>query len=67
MSLKIGTVHGKIEVIKIIGDVPHYSEEGKKGKIKWQATVVCPERMKTFTDFDGTDEEAFQKMKYNKD
>jgi len=63
MSLKIGKVHGSTSVLKIINDVPHYPEEGKKGKIQWQATVVDPQRLATFVDFDGTDEEAVAKMK----
>jgi len=60
MSLMIGKVHGRTEIIKMIDDVPHFPEEGKKGKIKWQATVVCPNRMSTFTEFEGTEEEAFK-------
>jgi len=63
MSFKIGKVHGTLEIYKIIEGVPHFAEERKKGKIKWQGTVVCPERMKTFEDFEGTEEEAIQKLK----
>lgn len=59
----IGKVHGRVEVFKIIDDVPHFPEEVKKGKIKWQSTIVDPNRMKTFTVFEGTDEEAVAKMK----
>jgi len=59
----IGTVHGRTEVLKIIDDVPHFPEPGKKGKIKWQATIVCPNRLATFEDFEGSEEEAIAKMK----
>jgi len=61
MSLKIGKVHGYTTILKIIDGIPHYPEEGKKGKIKWQATVVDPNRLDTFEDFDGTEEEALKK------
>ena len=66
MSLKVGKVHGWFEVFKIIDDVPHFPDGSKKGKIKWQSTVVTPERMNTFEDFEGTEEEAVAKKKeYN--
>jgi len=54
----VGKVHGRTEVIKMINDVPHYPEAGKKGKVNWQATCVCPNRMSTFEEQDITDEEA---------
>ena len=63
MSLKIGKVHGRTEIIKMIDDVPHYPEEGKKGKIKWQATVVDPKRLATFEDIIISEEEAVIRMK----
>jgi len=69
MSLKIGTVHGREEALKIIEGVPHFPEIGKKGKIKWQATIVCPNRLATFEDFEGSEEDLVNKtLKYvNKD
>ena len=63
MSLKIGKVHDWTSVIKMINDVPHFPEEGKKGKIKWQATVVDPKRLETFEDTEMSEEDAYRKMK----
>jgi len=60
--IKIGKIHGRIEVYKIINDVPYYPEEGKKGKIKWQATVLDPNRLAIFKDID-SEEEALMILK----
>ena len=56
----VGVVHGRVEVIKMIEGVPHFPEMAKKGRVKWQATIVCPNRIKTFEEKDITDEEAMK-------
>ena len=60
MTIKIGTVHGKVTVLKIINDVPHFPEGTKKGKIKWQATIVCPDRLSTFENYEGSEEDLIK-------
>ena len=60
MSILIGEVHGQVTVLKIIKDVPHFPEGTKKGKIKWQATLVCPDRMKTFVEYEGSEEDLMK-------
>jgi len=63
-KIVIGKVHGTTTIYKIINDIPHFPEPGKKGKIKWQATVVCPQRLATFEEFEGTEEEAMEKVTF---
>ncbi len=45
MDLFTINVHGYIQIIKMIDNVPHIIEENKKG-IVWTPTIVTQERLK---------------------
>lgn len=45
--IKIGKVHGSIQIIKIIDGEPHIADD-PKGKFKWVPTIMEPRRLKTF-------------------